>query len=106
MSTPNKLYVVVLDSLTPAQKAVQGMHALAELLLCTATRSTKGVQDWHCHHKTLVVLQTNAENLRALASTPGAASFIEPDLHDTLTAVALDPCQARKPLKTLPKALF
>lgn len=31
---PDKLYVVVLDTLDPAQKAVQGMHALAELLAC------------------------------------------------------------------------
>ena len=81
-----KLYVIVRDDLTPAQKAVQAGHALAALLLKH--------KDTEWNNGTLVYLKV--KNKIALLNImthmwgmPNPhAPFFEPDLGNEITAIA------------------
>jgi hypothetical protein len=78
----DKLYVLILASLTPAQKAVQAGHAVAEYMLRHPGR-------WN--NQTLVYLTaTNLDLCLWMARGVPHAVFREPDLGGVITAFAAE----------------
>lgn len=101
-----RLYVVVRADLSPAQQAVQAVHAAQAF----AVEHPAAHLAWHRGSNTLALLAVEGEaellalhrkaRLRALA----ASLFREPDLGDQATALVLSPA-ARPLCKGLPLAL-
>lgn len=96
------LYVAVLDDLTHGERLAQAVHATAEL----HAQSPESIDRWRRTDGRVVVLRAAGDTLARLASSPGAASFCEPDRGDELTAVATVPehPEARRILRRLPLA--
>jgi hypothetical protein len=105
-STPQKLYLVTREDLSPAQQAVQAAHALTEYFM----QHREGATSWHSTSNTLAFLSVPTEdNLRVLtlnARRRGLilSEFREPDRQHELTAVAFEP-KAKSLLRTLQLAL-
>jgi peptidyl-tRNA hydrolase len=100
MST-EKLYVVVRRDLSPGQQLSQAIHAADAFAV--AHPQTK--HDWMKQSNTLAVLSVDNEaqlewlERRAFEKNVNFASFREPDLNHSLTAVVLEPngkCLCRK----------
>ena len=96
-----KLYVIVRDDLPVGLQAAQAVHCAREF----QHQHPEIERDWYINSKTLVLLKS--PDIWSLAKSandahvPIALNF-EPDLQNTLTAVALGPgCSARKLVKTL-----
>lgn len=85
----DRLYVIVHRSLSPAQKAVQGMHAVA---------SFAGSNPGDYSQTTLVFLESDSPELFE------GTAFYEPDLDNRLTAVCFLG-KASKRVRALPLAL-
>jgi hypothetical protein len=56
-NTPQKLYLVTREDLSPAQQAVQAAHALTEYLM----HHKEGASDWHSTSNTLALLSVPTE---------------------------------------------
>lgn len=101
-----RLYLVVRSDLPPAQQAVQAAHALQAFNVLHAAAALR----WHADSNTLALLAVDDEwQLEALAARADAfgveaAVFREPDLGDSLTAIAIGPAGARL-TRGLPLAL-
>lgn len=80
-----KLFVVVRNDLTRSQKTVQAVHAAAEYLMLEKTNWDNGVVV--ClkvsNEQELIKLKTKLE-----VDNTGVKCFYEPDLDDTMTAIA------------------
>lgn len=100
----DKLTVVVRADLSSGQKIAQVLHAG----LAYAQAYPSECHDWMARSNTVVVVETpQIDVLRERAAMQGIphAAFYEPDLADTLTAVALGPGpQTRKLTRALPLA--
>lgn len=89
----SKLYLVVRADLPPAQQAVQAAHALQAFNLCHPSTTAR----WVAESNTLALLEVDDEaalcELACRADFFGVecAQFREPDLGDSLTALALSP---------------
>ena len=77
-----KLYAVVRDDLSPAQRAVQAGHAVAEFLLTKETEWDNGTLVY-LRVPDLWTLEKLSEELKI-----DHARFVEPDVGDQLTAIA------------------
>lgn len=81
----NKVYVVVRRDLSKSYQAVQGGHALAQLMLEHPVKA----KDWN--NRTLIYL--GVKDLMQLTSLYGkhtkGACFIEPDIGNQMTAFAI-----------------
>lgn len=92
-----KLYLVVRADLSPAQQAVQAAHALQAFNLLHPGLTRR----WYDESNTLAMLEvTDEAKLSELASVADAfgveaARFREPDLGDSLTAIAIGPAGKR-----------
>ena len=103
-----KLYVVVREDLPPGPQAIQAMHAARQFL----EKFPRLEQEWFDTSNHLALLSVRDEGaLRGLASRASIhrirhTGFHEPDLGDTLTAVAFEPGRAsRRLLRDLELAL-
>jgi peptidyl-tRNA hydrolase len=100
-----KLYVVVRRDLSSGAMLAQACHAVAEYALL----DPQSFNQWASTTRNIVVLQTNDEqslkqtSQRARTVTP-VAEFREPDLEDSLTAIAFD-SQAWRQVSSLSLAL-
>jgi hypothetical protein len=106
MAGAPKLYIIARADLTPAQQAVQGMHALQEF----NRLHSETVREWYETSNHLCFLSVPSEGAleSLLASTQArglaVVAFREPDLEDSLTAIAIEP-SAKRLLSGLPLAL-
>jgi peptidyl-tRNA hydrolase len=102
----DKLYLVTRSDLSPGQRAVQAAHAMRQF----AHEHPDIDHEWFNNSNYLCLLEVpNESALHVLASTAREvgirhAGFLEPDLSDQLTALALEPA-ARSLCKGLPLAL-
>ena len=98
--TDLRCYVVVnRQILNLVRSGVQSAHALTELVMQHGSRQR--VQDWHHHHKTLLVLQGHEADLdraKRHAAERGLVSvdFREPDIGNLVTATAFEPMTAEE----------
>ncbi len=109
-----KLYIIVDKDLSPAQKAIQAVHAVCELNKGLYIDMHSLYKDIHAYWadfvKTLVILEI--DNLEYNAKQFGEDnkdyfSFREPDLDNKLTAISLIDLYGKNPvLKTLTLAKF
>jgi peptidyl-tRNA hydrolase len=89
---PTKLRVIVADDLSPGQVAAQSIHAAATF----ARHHRDAFEDWHDDANIIVVLAATNDELHAIhrrACYHGlrVSSFLEEDLDNKLTAIALAP---------------
>ena len=103
-----KLYLVVRADLTPGAQAVQACHAMVQF----QKEHPEVDREWfeRSNYLGLLTVPSEADLQRLLAKAERrgipAAAFREPDLGDSLTAIALGPCQgARSLTRALPLAL-
>ena len=105
-TTPRKLYGVVRGDLPPGLQAAQLGHALVAYVLARPRETAR----WHTESNNLVCLSVPDEAaLAALAASIAAEGlpvvcFHEPDLDDSLTAIAVG-AEARRLLSNVPLAL-
>lgn len=101
-----KLYLVVRDDLAPGQQAVQAAHALREFGALYPSED----QIWYRASNTLALLVVpNEECLKRLLGEiqeygHPVAPFREPDLEQSLTAIAVGP-SGKRHCRGLPLAL-
>lgn len=95
----NRLRIIVRADLSPAQQAVQGIHAAQTF----ASTHPATFDDWYKSSNTLAFLVVSNEyelvRLLSLAEDRGirSACFREPDIDNQMTAIALEPStRARK----------
>lgn len=103
-----RLYVVVRSDLSPAQQAVQGMHAVADF----AAAHPEPFQKWQGTSNTLVFLAVDDESdvehlFIQLAQRQDEVQITqEPDIGNQATAVAFLESEITRPwTKGLPRAL-
>lgn len=94
-----KMYFITNMYLSPIQRGIQSAHALAELYENNSDSNLEIVSDWAKNHKTIIVLNggTNESMKRiyskieelSLDANLILATFNEPELNNTLTAIAL-----------------
>jgi len=78
-----KLYVLVRDNLSKSQQGVQAGHAVAEIIL-------RNSADLAWNNGTLVYLKANKTSFdTTLKELEGYTIFREPDIGNTITALAL-----------------
>lgn len=90
MDNLDRLYIVVLTSLTPIQKGVQACHAISTFAL----EHPETTKRWHSTSNTLVMLEHDDLHERAAAlEKKGRAvvRFHEPDMGNLLTAICTEP---------------
>lgn len=90
------MYILVPYQLTGIQKGIQSLHAVVEY--ANQYASSPAYQRWSQQDKTVIVLNggtthntngtINAAFTQIVANNVPVAAFYEPDLNDTLTAVA------------------
>jgi len=101
-----KLYLVCRDDLKPGQQAVQIAHALSKF----EEEHREVYQQWYRESNTLAFLRVPDElmlkDLLQKAQGKGieVAAFTEPDLKDSLTAIAIGP-KGKRVTGSLPKGL-
>lgn len=104
--THEKIALVVRADLPAGDQAVQAAHALTEFLV----NHPEIAREWHKQSNTLALLSVPNEAAlghildQAFDKDLRVASFREPDLGDSLTAIALEPA-GRKLVRGLPLAL-
>lgn len=87
-----RLYLAVLDALTPGERIAQAAHAVTEMALA----HPEAFRAWHRGTNTVVVVEMDAHRLAevlwtAQACGDAAVAFCEPDRGDERTAVAVFP---------------
>jgi peptidyl-tRNA hydrolase len=102
------LVVVVREDLLPGQQAVQAGHAAIDFQHRLPEISKK----WWTHSNYLVYLAVKNEHQLQLLLNKAESkaithtAFREPDLNNSLTAIALEPCdETRRLVSNLPLAL-
>lgn len=100
-----KLYLAVLDDLTPGERIAQAAHAVTEM----AVEHPEAFRAWHRGTNTVVCVAMGAremERLLVTAAMEGDAvvAFCEPDRDGERTAVAVFPSQATR--RVLRKAML
>lgn len=105
-SPPDRLYVVVRSDLPPGAQVAQALHAFRAFL-----EEHPGVERaWFLASNTLAVLTAPSEGalqaivMDAVDNDFRVSQFREPDLGDSLTAIALEPA-AKRLVRMLPLAL-
>jgi peptidyl-tRNA hydrolase len=96
----DKLYVIVRRDMDPGYMVAQSCHAIAAF----GEEHSEINREWMRTSNYIAVLECENEN--ALLNLINKADkfgvkfsmFLEPDLNNELTAVALEPCQASKKL--------
>jgi hypothetical protein len=103
-----RMVLVTRKDLIPGYQSVQPAHALAEF----AVKYPSTFKRWQTFHKNLVILSVrNEKELQSLLETAEqkrirCASFIEPDIGNEMTAIALEPCdETHRMTSCLPLAL-
>lgn len=102
----SKLYLIVRSDLPVAQQAIQAAHALQEF----NELFSEVVGVWRLHSNTLALLEVPDEHQllllaeRAYSMGAEVALFREPDLGESLTAIAIGPAGKRL-TRGLPLAL-
>ena len=103
-----KLIIITRRDLTPGSQAVQAAHAAIEFQY----EHPEIAQEWNTNSKYLVFLSTeNEDSLKEFIEKAKQREikhsiFVEPDMGDQITAVALEPTQmAQKLCSSLPLAL-
>lgn len=100
-----KMYVLVRRDLTQSQQAVQSCHAVAEFMLHHGTEDT--VRRWASDDRFMIILGVSDEaelkKWQAEMSRVGVTSktFIEPDMGDQATAMAIHPTADRRMFRKL-----
>ena len=103
----DKLFLVVRGDLSPAQQAVQMGHALQEFNVVHREAADR----WYSTSNTIAFLAVEDEKelelllVRAARRGAETAGFREPDLGDSLTAVAIGP-SGKSVCRPLRKALL
>lgn len=93
---PEKLFILCRRDLSPSQRAVQCVHAMAGLMLHRINISP-ALLEWAEYHHTLALLGVEGEKellqWRQLLNDAGVPSFTfyEEDLNNEATAIAVDP---------------
>lgn len=101
-----KLYIIVRNDISPGLQIAQACHAQREF----ASDYPDLDREWHETHRNIVVLQIpDLKELAALANECErlkipTSRFLEPDLNNELTAIALAPTCVRL-VSSLPLAL-
>lgn len=108
MQPGDKLYLVTRADLPAGAQAVQAAHALRQF----AAEHPEVDREWfeRSNYLGLLTVPSEADLARLLAKAErrgiAAAAFREPDLGDSLTAIALGPCSGARALtRALPLAL-
>lgn len=102
----DKLFVVVRSDLPPAQQAVQAVHAARQF----AAEHPETELKWFETSNHLALLEVSSEeDILRLAALAGnrdiqLSVFREPDLNDSITAIALGP-KAKTICRDIPLAL-
>lgn len=103
-----KLYVIVREDLNPSYQAVQAGHAAIQFQHDHSDIANR----WHRDSNYLVYLSAKDEShlFKLISKADNQdikySTFIEPDMGDQVTAIALEPCEAAKKLcSSLPLAL-
>ena len=104
----SKLIVITRRDLSPGSQAVQAAHAAIEFQY----EFPEVAKEWNTNSKYLVFLSTQDEQSlksfieRAKQKNIKYSIFVEPDMNDEITAVALEPTQeSQKLCSSLPLAL-
>lgn len=94
-----RMYVLInREKLTIVQAGVQAAHAIAEY--ATLHGQDDSFREWSTKHKTLIFLEASEFDMRAHKFyyehhlDKKTADFIEPDMNDTLTAIAFEPIKS------------
>lgn len=93
MKYGDKLYIVTRRDLKKGPQAVQSIHAMSEFY----HKHPEVEKEWFVHSNFLALLTVSDEdelyNLMFKAQELGIryAGFVEPDMEDQLTAIALEP---------------
>lgn len=99
------MYVLVNKELSPSQRSVQSCHAVAEFIFRNSNDSQ--VKEWVENDKTLIILGLdNVNHLhewenRLINLNIPIATFIEPDIGNQKTAIAIHPCADKSLFKKL-----
>ena len=100
MKYGDKLYLITRRDLSTGKQAVQSAHALSEFY----HKYTETEEEWFTHSNHLALLTVSNEdellNLMFKAQKVGVkyVNFLEPDMSNQLTAVALEPGEKSKKL--------
>lgn len=94
-----KLYLAVLDDLTPGERIAQAAHAVTEM----AVGNCEAFRRWHSGSNTLVVVTMDAGALErllvtAMAHGDAVVEFREPDRGMERTAIAVFPTEGTRRL--------
>lgn len=101
-----KLYIIVRNDITPGLQIAQACHALREFVEAYPDLD----RAWHNNHRNIVILQVPClSDLAALANEADSqeipcSRFLEPDMEDQMTAIALAR-DGERLVSTLPLAL-
>lgn len=93
MKYGDKLYIITRRDLSKGAQAVQSIHAMSEFY----HKYSETENEWFVHSNFLALLTVGDEdelyNLMFKAQEQGikCAGFVEPDMEDQLTAIALEP---------------
>ena len=104
----DKLYIITRRDISPGYQAVQSCHAMRQF-----THEFPVIdQEWFEKSNYLALLSVSDEETlnelydRALSMGLRVAAFREPDVNDSITAIAIEPCpEAQELCKELPLAL-
>jgi len=83
------MYILVNEELTKSQRIPQACHAVAEYMHQYGT--DQEVIDWVRDHKTMVVLKCPENVLKCVLRDYKSKAFIDEDLGNFITAVAIQP---------------
>ncbi len=95
-----KMYILCRRDLSPAQQAVQSCHAVAEFM--SKFGHLEDVKAWATDDRTMVILGVESEQelgqWEEAAARRGinSATFVEPDIGDKKTAMAVIPPEGSK----------
>ena len=83
------MYILVNEELTKSQRIPQACHAVAEYMHAHGT--DQEVIDWVRDHRTMVVLKCPENVLKCVLQDYRSKEFIDEDLGEFITAVAIHP---------------
>lgn len=107
-TSKNKMYLIVRDDLSPGAQAVQAAHALQQFNLEHADTAQKWCRESNYLAFLSVPNEASLVRLAEKARKMGlkTSAFIEPDLDDSATAIAIEPGSDSKRLcRNIPLAL-